>query len=181
MGWTNLHSASMKGWSNLQVLMNQGANSKALTSGTTPGDYGSTNDSAVNTGTNDAEEFWSWDESIGSTEQDGGIAEDKLVDFGDDADEDNSWAWNEEVEGPKKNGRPSKSQGMNGSASAKQKATPDRQKAAKDEQDGWTNLNSWENDEGWGESEAWSNEDWMSSKPAAKSSVKTAKVGKKAD
>ena len=184
-GWSSFQSASMKGWSNLQSYLNQPQTAGALTSGaSSKGSYGSTSNSTLKAGgrADSTEEFWSWDESIGATEQDGGVAEGNLVDVENDGHDD-SWTWDEDAKKSQKSREPKRSSGMNGSAGARQtSASKHKVTQAKAEGDGWEDTDNWDNDDDWGAADAWSNEGWMSPQSTgAKPAMKTSKIGKKAD
>lgn len=183
----------MKGWTNIQTLVNQGAGNgtKSLTSGaSTGGGYGAVNGvSAVNSTAGHEAENWDWDsyaEINREADDDEGISIKGKVDGGDEDDsgESESWAWGSESESPKQKSPPTVKNGTSQSTKQSSRtATSGKAKpgpVARQSSDGWGDLISWDNDD-WGESSGWSNEDWKSDGASSKMVAAGGRGGKKAD
>lgn len=181
----------MKGWSNIQTIVNQsgsgGYGTKSLTSGANSGGgYGAVNGvSALNNAANRNDENWDWDSYADITDEEvddhnEGVNGKATMKDDDEDDNGDSWAWGSDSESPKQKSPPKNGTSQSTKQSSLRGATktpPKTELAANN--DGWGDLISWDNDE-WGESSGWSNEDWQSS--ASKSKISAGgRGGKKAD
>ncbi|KAL9980390.1 hypothetical protein ACROYT_G008977 [Oculina patagonica] len=187
---TKMRDASMKGWANIQTLVNQnssgGYGTKSLTSGANSGGgYGAVNGvSTFNNAASHDDGNWDWDSytNINGEEEDDvqEINGKATMESGDEDDNVDSWAWGSDSESPKQKSPPKNglSQSAKQSSARETTRTPPKTKAAASN-DGWGDLINWNNDE-WGESSGWSNEDWQSS--GSKSKIAAGgRGGKKAD
>lgn len=180
----------MKGWANIQTLVNQNSDgdygTKSLTSGANSGGgYGAVNGvSPFSNATSHGDGNWDWDSytDINGEEvnDDEGIDVKATIEGGDEDNNGDSWAWGSDSDSPKQKSSPKNGvsrSGKQSSARATTRTPPKTDAAASN--DGWGDLINWDNDE-WGESSGWSNEDWQS--PGSKSKISAGgNGGKKAD
>ena len=182
----------MKGWANIQTLVNQGNGygSKSLTSDArSGGGYGAVNGMSSVNRAGLGGENWDWDnydEINGEADGDEGISVEDKMD-GDDEDnngESESWAWGSDSENQKQRSPPTVRNGA--SASSKQSSGTGTRAEAKPEpvtrqsSEGWGDLITWDADD-WGETSGWSNEDWKSNGGNPKMATTGGRGGKKAD
>lgn len=179
----------MKGWTNIQTLVNQNSSgdygTKSLTSGANSGGgYGAVNGVSPFNSMASGDGNWDWDNYTEINEEgvdDGeGINGKVTTNGGDEDDNGDSWAWGSDSESPKQKSPPKNgvSQSAKQSSARPTTRTPPKTDAAASN-DGWGDLINWDNDE-WGESSGWSNEDWQS--PESKSKISAGgNRGKKAD
>lgn len=181
----------MKGWANIQTLVNQGNEygSKSLTGGTNfGGGYGAVNGaSSISNDAGNSSQNWDWDNYAEITGEDD--ESDRHEPNRDNDKEDNteaeSWAWGSDFESaPEKSSASSVRNGSSLYAEKSSKAaTAVKSKPEavnrQSSDDGWGDLISWDNND-WGESSGWSNEDWKNNGERSKT-ASTGKAGKKAD
>ena len=182
----------MKGWANIQTLVNQGGDygSKSLTSGASSGGgYGAVSGtSAFNNAASNNTDNWDWDNyaELNGEEDDEGI--NITAKTKDDDQQGNgemeSWAWGSDSESPKHKSQPTTKNNASRSSKQISKTTSSGntkpEAVTRQSSDGWGDLISWDNDD-WGESSGWSNEDWKSNGANSKMATVGGKGEKKAD